>query len=189
VKLSGVLDEAESRAYDLVKAKNPDEDESTLREIARVVGISSIKYADLSKNRNSDYIFDWDQMLSFDGKTAPYLLYAYTRIQSVFERGGVNPKALDGPINPEHEKEQSLAKHLAGFSEVVGKVGERGMPHLLATWLYELAVEFSSFFEACSILNADNESVKQSRLALSALTAKCLKTGLNLLGIETLDRM
>lgn len=189
VKLSGVLDEAESRAYELVKEKNPDEPEETLREIARVVGIASIKYADLSKNRNSDYIFDWDQMLSFDGNTAPYLLYAYTRIQSIFERGGISVDALRGPIDLAHEKEQKLAKHIMGFAEVVNKVGDRGMPHLLATWLYELAVEFSSFYEACGILNADTEALKQSRLSLTALTAKCLKTGLNLLGLETLDRM
>ena len=184
-----MLDEAESRAYELVKEKNPDEPEETLREIARVVGIASIKYADLSKNRNSDYIFDWDQMLSFDGNTAPYLLYAYTRIQSIFERGGISVDALRGPIDLAHEKEQKLAKHIMGFAEAVNKVGDRGMPHLLATWLYELAVEFSSFYEACGILNADTEALKQSRLSLTALTAKCLKTGLNLLGLETLDRM
>lgn len=189
IKLSGLLDEAEQRAYTLVKEKNPELDEASLREIARVVGISSIKYADLSKNRNSDYIFDWDLMLSFEGNTAPYLLYAYTRINSIFAKGEIDPASLTGPVQLLHAKELELGNHLLGFAEVVAKVGERGMPHLLATWLFELAVQYSSFYEACPVLTAETEAIKTSRLSLSALTANCLATGLDLLGIKTLERM
>jgi len=189
VKLSGLLDEAENRAYDLVKEKNPELPEEELKNIGRVVGIASVKYADLSKNRNSDYIFDWDLMLSFDGNTAPYLLYAYTRIASIFQRGKIEPEKLTGEIILEEEQETSLANQLTKFSEVLSKVADRGQPHLLCTYLYELAGLFSSFYENCPVLNAKDEDMKNSRLKLSALTADVLKQGLHLLGIETLERM
>jgi len=189
VKLSGLLDEAEKRAYELVKEKNPDLPENELKEIGRVVGIASVKYADLSKNRNSDYIFDWDLMLSFDGNTAPYLLYAYTRIASIFQRGNIDAEKLDGEIILEKEQETDLANQLTKFSEVLNKVAERGQPHLLCSYLYDLAGEFSSFYENCPVLNAEDEDMKNSRLRLSSLTANILKQGLHLLGIETLERM
>lgn len=189
IKLSSLLDEAENRAYALVKDKNPELSEEELREIARVVGISSVKYADLSKNRNSDYIFDWDLMLSFDGNTAPYLLYAYTRIASIFQKGNIDPENLQGEIKLEAEQETDLANQLVRFSEILINVGERGQPHLLCTYLYELAGLFSSFYEACPVLNADDETAKNSRLKLSALTANVLQEGLQLLRIETLERM
>ena len=189
VKLSGLLDEAEKRAYELVKEKNPDLPENELKEIGRVVGIASVKYADLSKNRNSDYIFDWDLMLSFDGNTAPYLLYAYTRIASIFQRGNIDTEKLDGEIILEKEQETDLANQLTKFSEVLNKVAERGQPHLLCSYLYDLAGEFSSFYENCPVLNAEDEDMKNSRLRLSSLTANILKQGLHLLGIETLERM
>lgn len=189
VKLSGLLDEAEKRAYALVKEKNPDLPENELKEIGRVIGIASVKYADLSKNRNSDYIFDWDLMLSFDGNTAPYLLYAYTRIASIFQRGNIDTEKLNGEIILEKEQETNLANQLTKFSEVLNKVADRGQPHLLCTYLYELAGLFSSFYENCPVLNAEDEDMKNSRLKLSALTANVLKEGLHLLGIETLERM
>ncbi|HID81495.1 MAG TPA: arginine--tRNA ligase [Chromatiales bacterium] len=189
VKLSGLLDEAEKRAYELVKEKNPDLPENELKEIGRVVGIASVKYADLSKNRNSDYIFDWDLMLSFDGNTAPYLLYAYTRIASIFQRGNIDAEKLDGEIILEKEQETDLANQLTKFSEVLNKVAERGQPHLLCSYLYDLAGQFSSFYENCPVLNAEDEDMKNSRLRLSSLTANILKQGLHLLGIETLERM
>jgi len=189
IKLSGLLDEAENRAYALVKEKNPELPEEELKEIARVVGISSVKYADLSKNRNSDYIFDWDLMLRLNGNTAPYLLYAYTRIASIFQKGNIEPDNLQGDIKLEAEQETDLANQLVRFSEVLNNVGERGQPHLLCTYLYELAGLFSSFYEACPVLDAHNETVKNSRLKLSALTANIFQEGLQLLGIETLERM
>ena len=128
-------------------------------------------------------------MLSFEGNTAPYLLYAYTRINSIFAKGEIDPASLTGPVQLLHAKELELGNHLLGFAEVVAKVGERGMPHLLATWLFELAVQYSSFYEACPVLTAETEAIKTSRLSLSALTANCLATGLDLLGIKTLERM
>ncbi|WP_434341305.1 arginine--tRNA ligase [Motilimonas cestriensis] len=188
-KLADLLTEAQNRAYDLVKSKNPDMAEQDLRNIADVVGIASVKYADLSKNRTSDYMFSFDQMLSFEGNTAPYLLYAYTRVASVFEKAEVNASELTGSVLLEHEKELDLASKLVQFNEVITSVARLGYPHLLCNYLYELAGLFSSFYEACPILKAETEAQKQSRLKLAWLTARTLKQGLSLLGINTLERM
>ncbi len=189
VKLVDLLDEAELRAYDLVKGKNPDLDEGELRRIARAVGIGAVKYADLSKHRTSDYSFNFEQMLSFEGNTAPYLLYAYTRVASVFRKLGTGMDELSGSIQLESEPEQALGTKLAQFSEVLNGVAEKGVPHVLCSYLYDLAGLFSSFYEHCPILSAESESIKQSRLRLAALTGKTLKQGLELLGLETLERM
>ncbi|QGZ29621.1 arginine--tRNA ligase [Stutzerimonas stutzeri] len=189
VKLVDLLDEAEQRAYSLVKGKNPDLDEAELRRIARAVGIGAVKYADLSKHRTSDYSFNFEQMLSFEGNTAPYLLYAYTRVASVFRKLGTGMDGLAGEIRLEAEQEQALGAKLAQFGEVLNGVGEKGVPHLLCSYLYDLAGLFSSFYEHCPILTAESETVKQSRLRLAALTGKTLKQGLELLGLETLERM
>lgn len=189
VKLVDLLDEAEQRAYSLVKAKNPDLGERELRQIARAVGIGAVKYADLSKHRTSDYSFNFEQMLSFEGNTAPYLLYAYTRVASVFRKLGTDMEQLAGEIQLEAEQEQALGAKLAQFSEVLNGVGDKGVPHLLCSYLYDLAGLFSSFYEHCPILTAESEAEKQSRLRLAALTGKTLKQGLELLGLETLERM
>lgn len=188
-KLADLLTEAENRAYDLVKDKNPEMDEAQLREIASVVGIASVKYADLSKNRTSDYMFSFDQMLSFEGNTAPYLLYAYTRVASVFNKAGIDAASLTGALTLEHDKEVDLATKLVQFNEVIENVARLGYPHLLCGYLYELAGLFSSFYEACPILKAATEEQKNTRLKLASLTAKTLKQGLQLLGINTLERM
>ncbi|WP_335901204.1 arginine--tRNA ligase [Shewanella algae] len=188
VKLVDLLNEANVRALELVRSKNPDMDEDTLAEIARVVGIASVKYADLSKNRASDYIFSFDQMLSFEGNTAPYLLYAYTRVAGIFKRAeGVD--LSNAVIALEHDKEKELGNKLAQFGEILARMVDKGQPHVLCGYLFELAGAFSSFYEACPVLAADNETQKHSRLLLSQLTAKTLKQGLSLLGIETLERM
>lgn len=189
VKLIELLDEAEQRAYALVKGKNPDLDEAELRQIARAVGIGAVKYADLSKHRTSDYSFNFEQMLSFEGNTAPYLLYAYTRVASVFRKLGVGIDQLDGQIVLEAEQEQALGARLAQFGEVLNGVGEKGVPHLLCSYLYDLAGLFSSFYEHCPILGAESEAQRQSRLRLAGLTGRTLKQGLELLGLETLERM
>lgn len=189
VKLVDLLDEAEQRAYSLVKEKNPELAEDELRQIARAVGIGAVKYADLSKHRTSDYSFNFEQMLSFEGNTAPYLLYAYTRVASVFRRAGTSMNALGGHIALQAEHEQLLAGKLAQFGDVLNTVGEKGVPHLLCSYLYELAGLFSSFYEHCPILAAEQEAQKQSRLRLAALTGRTLKQGLELLGLETLERM
>jgi arginyl-tRNA synthetase len=189
VKLIDLLDEAQERAYELVKAKSSETPEDELRTIARVVGIGSVKYADLSKHRTSDYIFNFEQMLSFEGNTAPYLLYAYTRVASIFRKLGKGYDQLDGQIQLDAVQEQDLAAKLAQFGEVLTNVAEKGTPHTLCTYLYELAGLFSSFYEHCPVLTAENPATQQSRLRLAALTGRTLKQGLELLGLETLERM
>ncbi|WP_298771548.1 arginine--tRNA ligase [uncultured Shewanella sp.] len=188
VKLVDLLDEANTRALELVRSKNPDMDEAELINIANTVGIASVKYADLSKNRTSDYIFSFEQMLSFEGNTAPYLLYAYTRIAGIFKRAdGIDLSQAN--IVLDHEREKTLGNKLAQFGEVITRMVEKGQPHALCLYLFELAGAFSSFYEACPVLAADNEQEKLSRLLLAQLTAKTLKQGLDLLGINTLERM
>jgi arginyl-tRNA synthetase len=188
VKLVDLLDEANNRALALVRSKNPDMDEATLTEIARVVGISSVKYADLSKNRTSDYIFSFEQMLSFEGNTAPYLLYAYTRVAGIFKRAE-DIDLTDAKIVLEHDKEKELATKLAQFGETLYKMTDKAQPNMLCNYLYELAGAFSSFYEACPVLAADTPAQQGSRLLLAKLTANTLNKGLSLLGIETLERM
>ncbi|GLP97425.1 arginine--tRNA ligase [Paraferrimonas sedimenticola] len=190
VKLIDLLNEAEQRAFELVKSKNPDLSEDELREIALAVGIGSVKYADLSKNRSSDYIFSFEQMLSFEGNTAPYLLYALTRVRNILRKAteaGID--ASQSPIALEQEKEVELANKLAQFAEVINRLAERGTPHVLCGYLFELAGVFSSFYEACPVLSAEQTSARDSRLKLAKLTERTLKTGLELLGIKTLERM
>ncbi|WKN21403.1 arginine--tRNA ligase [Azotobacter vinelandii] len=189
VKLIDLLDEAEQRAYALVKGKNPELPEEELRHIARAVGIGAVKYADLSKHRTSDYSFNFELMLSFEGNTAPYLLYAYTRVASVFRKLGREIDEIDGSPAPEAEQELALAARLAQFGEVLGNVAEKGLPHLLCAYLYDLAGLFSSFYENCPILTADTPARQQSRLLLAALTGRTLRQGLELLGLEPLERM
>ena len=189
VKLVDLLDEAEQRAYALVKAKNPELDEAELRQIAQAVGIGAVKYADLSKHRTSDYSFNFELMLSFEGNTAPYLLYAYTRVASVFRKLGKGIEEIGGQISLQAEQEQALAAKLGQFGEVLNNVGAKGVPHILCSYLYDLAGLFSSFYENCPILSAEDEAVQQSRLRLAALTGRTLKQGLELLGLETLERM
>jgi len=188
VKLVDLLTEADTRALELVRSKNPDMDQAELEKIAKVVGISSVKYADLSKNRASDYTFSFEQMLSFEGNTAPYLLYAYTRVAGIFKRAA-DIDLSDAKMQLDHDKEKELGNKLAQFAEVLSRMVTKGQPHALCGYLFELAGAFSSFYEACPVLAAESEAQKKSRLLLSQLTAKTLKQGLNLLGIETLERM
>ncbi|WP_298943979.1 arginine--tRNA ligase [uncultured Psychromonas sp.] len=188
-KLADLLTEAEERAYELVKEKNQDMAEEELRHIASIVGIASVKYADLSKNRTSDYTFSFDSMLSFEGNTAPYLLYAYTRVASIFNKAGIEIDSITADVTFTEEKEKDLASKLMQFNEIINQVGKQGLPHFLCAYLFELAGLFSSFYEACPILVAENEAQKQSRLKLAGLTAKTLQQGLALLGINTLERM
>lgn len=189
VKLIDLLSEAQDRAYTLVKGKNPDLAEDELRQIAKVVGIDAVKYADLSKHRTSDYSFNFDLMLNFEGNTAPYLLYAYTRVAGVFRKLGKNFDEVDGRIVLQAPHEQELAAKLAQFGEVLNNVADKGTPHTLCAYLYDVAGLFSSFYENCPILNAETPEQMQSRLRLAALTGRTLKQGLELLGLETLERM
>jgi len=186
VKLIDLLNEAQERAFNLVTEKTPDLDEETRRGIAKTVGIGSVKYADLSKNRTSDYIFNWDSMLSFEGNTAPYLQYAYARIQSIFRKAGELNKNSSIVLNEAAEKQ--LAIKLLQLSESIEVVAKEGTPNLLCNYLFELAGNFMTFYEACPIMKAD-EDIKQSRLQLAQLTANTLETGLGLLGIGVMERM
>lgn len=190
VKLVDLLVEAEERAFTLVTEKNPELGEAERHDIARTVGIGAVKYADLSKNRNSDYIFNWETMLSFEGNTAPYLQYAYARIKSIFRRAGVDVDAISSAISLQESAERTLAMKLLQFTEATDSVAKEGLPNHLCTYLYELAGNFMSFYEACPILKEGvAEEVRNSRLQLANLTAKTLQTGLGLLGIGVLERM
>lgn len=190
VKLADLLEEAINRADVLISEKNPNLTAEEKAAVVEAVGIGAVKYADLSKNRTTDYIFDWDNMLSFEGNTAPYMQYAYTRIRSIFNRVQVSLEEVEkAPLHLTDEKERTLAIKLLQFEEAISVVAKEGTPHVLCAYLYELAGTFSSFYEHCSILNAENEDTKLSRLKLALLTAKTLKQGLTLLGIKTVEKM
>jgi len=189
VKLDYLLDEAEERAFALVSEKNPDLSEADRRAIARVVGIGSVKYQDLLPNRQSDYVFSWDKMLSLQGNNAPYLLYSYARIRSIFRKGEVSVDQISGAnlalTTPE---ELALAKNLLNFGFVLEATAEEYRPNYLCNYLYGLSGQFARFFEACPVLKAEGDS-RPTRLLLCHLTATVLKHGLDLLGIETLEQM
>lgn len=187
VKLTELLDESVRRAFSLVTEKNPDLAEEERQAIAQRVGIAAVKYADLSKNRTSDYVFDWSTMLSFDGNTAPYLLYAYARIKSILRKQDTETNALSISSLTDSAERQLLLKILQ-LPEVILAVAEDCYPNQLCNYLFELSGVFMRFYETCPILKADT-AIRDSRLALAALTANALQEGLSLLGIETLERM
>jgi len=190
VKLNELLDEAEERALKIVSEKNPDLSVSQRQEIARVVGIGAVKYADLLPNRQSDYVFSWDKMLALQGNTAPYLLYAYARIQSIFRKnvGQASSLSPSSSITLTAPEEIALAKHLLNFGQSLEAAADDCRPNLLCNYLFELAGKFSSFFENCPVLKSEG-ATRASRLVLCDLTSKVLKQGLNALGIETLEQM
>ncbi|EOI1003465.1 arginine--tRNA ligase [Citrobacter amalonaticus] len=190
VKLADLLDEALERARRLVSEKNPDMPADELEKLANAVGIGAVKYADLSKNRTTDYIFDWDNMLAFEGNTAPYMQYAYTRVLSVFRKSGLDENDLaNAKVQLSEDREAQLAARLLQFEETLTVVAREGTPHVMCAYLYDVAGLFSGFYEHCPILSAENEEVRNSRLKLALLTAKTLKLGLDTLGIETVERM
>jgi arginyl-tRNA synthetase len=191
VRLSDLLDEAEERALKVVSEKSPELPETERRAIARVVGIGAVKYADLLPNRQSDYVFSWDKLLALNGNTAPYLQYAYARIRSIFRKGGVRPEEVE--ISPEKlqlsaVEELAIAKQLLNFGLVLTAVTEEYRPNYLCNYLYELAGLFTSFYENCPVLKSEG-SQRGSRLLICELTARTLKQGLEILGIETLEQM
>ncbi len=198
VKLADLLDEAEERTLAIVLKKNQERPESErlpetqLREIARVVGLGAIKYADLLPNRQSDYVFSWDKMLALNGNTAPYLLYAYARIRSIFRRGQNLPDApapgTQSAVQLEAPQEIALARHLLNFGLVLDAVAEEYRPNFLCNYLFELAGFFTSFYENCPVLKSE-PAQRASRLVLCELTSRVLRQGLNVLGIETLEQM
>lgn len=189
VKLAGLLDEAEERAYAVVSEKNPALSEAERREIGRIIGLGSVKYADLLSNRQSDYVFSWDKMLSFQGNTAPYLQNAYVRCRSIFRKAEENGIACQlADVTLTEPAELVLAKKIAQFGEIVPGILDDYRPNLLCNYLFELASTFHSFFEACPVLKAE-AAVRDSRLTLCDVTARVLKQGLDLLGIDVPERM
>lgn len=186
VKLKDLLDEAIVRATKLFDSRSSDIADEEKENVIKTIAMGAVKYADLSKNRTTDYIFDWDNMLTFEGNTAPYLQYAYSRIQSIFKKTDIP----EGTIKIEHEAEEQLAQKLLKFNEVVNLAAEKAMPHLLCTYLYELSTLFMRFYEACPInKNEIDKEVRMSRLSLCKTTQNIIKQGLSLLGINVLDRM
>jgi arginyl-tRNA synthetase len=189
VRLEDLLDEAEERAFKVVSEKNSEFDVAQRQEIARVVGLGAIKYADLSQNRQSDYVFSWDKMLALQGNTAPYLLYAYTRIRSIFRKGGETaPSGGDQEFVLAEPEELALGRRLLNFGFVLENAAEDYRPNFLCGYLYELAGDYARFYENCPVLKAVGV-VRATRLALCDLTARVLELGLDVLGIETTGKM
>ena len=186
VKLKDLLDEAELRVGKLLEERNCTLDDEAKKAVIHNIAIGAVKYADLSKNRNTDYIFDWDLMLSFEGNTAPYLQYAYSRIRSIQRKTDLTL----GNFILNEEAENDLATKLLAFPEVINQVASKAMPHLLCTYLFELSGLFMRFYEACPVLKEGvDEEIKRSRLALCSLTSRVLKQGLALLGINVMEQM
>ena len=190
IKLSDLLDEAELRVANLLAERNSTLTEEEKVNVIDALAVGSIKYADLSKNRTSNYIFDWNQMLSFDGNTAPYILYAYTRIQSIFRKANMQSTDINYKVILTENQERTLALKLLQFGDTVYHTAKEGMPHLLCTYLFDMAGEFMSFYEHCPVNRKEVPvNIRHSRLQLCLLTAKILKTGLSLLGIKTVEKM
>lgn len=198
-KLADLLDEAVERAEAQVRSTESDPDkrrgfsEEEIRSIAQTVGIAAVKYADLSQNRNTDYVFSWDKMLALQGNTAPYMLYAYARIRSIYRKGAesgqVSGDLSRSVIRLEHIAERALALRLLQLPETIDAVGDTLLPSVLCEYLYDLAGRFMSFYESCPVLQCDDAGLMASRLRLCELTARALKLGLGLLGISPLERM
>src|SRR5580692_8430528 len=189
VKLSDLLTEGVERARAILDEVERDDEGLDLDAIAEDVGIGAIKYADLSTARDSAYIFDFDRMISFKGNTGPYLQYATTRIKSIFRRAGIDSGSARGPIVITEPAERELALKLLSFGAVVTQVADTAGPHQLAAYLFEVASLFTTFYEQCPVLKADDEEIRQSRLALCAAVLRVLTTGLGLLGVPLPDRM
>ncbi len=190
VKLGDLLAEAEERSFKVVSEKNPELAEAQRHEIARVIGLGAVKYADLLPNRQSDYIFSWDKMLALSGNTAPYLQYAYARIKSIFRK--VEAEALrpqPSALSLNQPEELALAKHLLNFGLVLEAAADEYRPNFICTYLFELAGYFASFYENCPVLKAEAADIRASRLLLCGLTAQVLKQGLEILGIEVVEQM
>ncbi|HXI58004.1 MAG TPA: arginine--tRNA ligase, partial [Polyangia bacterium] len=193
VSLVSLIDEAIERAANAVKDKAPELDDAIQKAIAHAVGVGAIKYADLSSERIKDYVFDWNRMLAFEGNTAPYLMYAHARIRSILRKGGLRKEdedetALPGTVRIEAPEERALALELLGFSTMIERTADSLQPHKLCNYVYDVASAFTTFYERCPVLKAD-EPARASRLALCQLTARVLDQGLDLLGITAPEQM
>ena len=194
VRLQDLLDEAIAHAHADLKARLKEEDRQETEEFiahaSQVTGISAIKYADLSQNRTSNYIFNYDKMLSLQGNTAPYMLYAYVRVQGISRKGQIDFEQLgaNAAIVLKDESELTLAKHILHLDEILAQIDQDLLPNRLCQYLFELSQKFNRFYEQCPILDAE-EPLRTSRLILADLIARSLKLGLSLLGIPVLERM
>jgi arginyl-tRNA synthetase len=192
VTLASLLDEAERRAEERLREGIEQGkvrlSEEQVAQVARAVGIGAVKYADLRQNRASDYQFDWEKMVSFSGNAGPYLQYAYARVFSIFEKGGLVLDETEGVIQLDMPEEERLAKVLLRFGEVIHRASETSLPHFVTDHLYDLARAFMAFFEACPVLKSEG-ATRESRLALAALAARQMRRGLSLLGIDVVERM
>ncbi|MBQ2591798.1 MAG: arginine--tRNA ligase, partial [Candidatus Riflebacteria bacterium] len=184
VKLAELLKEAVERAYNVVNEKNPKLSEEQKKDVARMVGIGAIKYADLSQNRNNDYVFSFDRMLALNGNTAPYLQYAHARICSIFRKAGESIDDYSAKAVISSPEERELMMKIMDLKQAVISVATDLRPHVLCNYLYELSVCFSSFYDKCSVMNCEDASIKASRLEICNMTRKTLALGLGLLGIE-----
>ena len=192
VGLESLLDEAVAEAREVVDENSPDLDPEQRSRVAEVVGLGAIKYADLSQNRMSDYVFDWDKMLAMNGNTGAYLQYAYARIRSIFRKGDVTPESVRDrrpAIALSHPAERALGVQVLRLPETLELAAGELKPNILTDYLFDLANKFSTFFEECPVLKAESADRRDSRLALCDLTARTLKFGLQLLGIDVIDRM
>jgi arginyl-tRNA synthetase len=193
VRLKDLLDEAIARTradlHQRLQAEDRTETEEFVEHAAQTIGLDAVKYADLSQNRTSNYIFSYDKMLALQGNTAPYMLYAYVRIQGISRKGDINFEHLsDAPITLRAEAELTLAKHILQMADIIEQVSQDLLPNRLCQYLFELSQKFNQFYDQCPVLQAD-EPERTSRLLLCELTARSLKLGLSLLGIKTLERM
>jgi arginyl-tRNA synthetase len=190
IKLKDLLDEAIKRAYDIVNEKNPNLSEDEKQNISEVVGIGAVKYADLSQNRQSAIIFEWDKILSFEGNTAPYLQYSYARIKSIIRKASEEGvETNEETVQYVEAQEKTLAKALLEFPKAVINSANTCKPNLITDYLFETAKKFNSFYNALPVLKADSEEAVNSRLILAMRTAKVIQEGLDLLGVKTVERM
>ncbi|MGL4980725.1 MAG: arginine--tRNA ligase, partial [Fusobacteriaceae bacterium] len=190
IRLEQLLDEGKKRALEVLESKNSELSAEEKDNIAEIVGMGAIKYADLSQNRQSAVIFEWDKVLSFEGNTAPYLQYSYARIKSIIRKADKESKNvnLQAEIVFNNNTERALAQQLSLMNGVIIKAAESCKPNLIADYLFETSKKFNSFYNSCPILNQE-ESILNSRLLLAYLTSETIKRGLSLLGIKTLERM
>ncbi|CAL4321883.1 arginine--tRNA ligase [Buchnera aphidicola] len=189
IKLSNLLDESVNKAMNLIKKKKPNLCKKKLVKLSAIIGISAVKYSDLSKNRVTNYIFDWEKMLSFEGNTAPYIQYAYTRIISILKKSTIPLHKIKIKVILNKDSEVNLAIKILEFEEIILLIAQNGTPHIMCKYLYELATCFSNFYENCSVLFSKRIKTRKSRLKLSFLTAKTIKKGLHLLGIKIAKEM
>lgn len=189
IKLKNLLNESISRTKKIIKKKNTTLTKKEINQISKDIGIGTIKYFELSKNRITDYIFDWKQMLSLNGNTALYIQYAYTRIISIINKYNINKEKIFSKIKIYTLSERKLILKILQFEEIIYTIKKNGTPHLMCNYLYELSGNFSNFYENCTILLAENKKIKLSRLQLICTVARIIKKGLYILGIKTVKKM